>query len=102
MPIEHQSQDIGFQGKRKYPIFIKQIVQISECQFWQKEIDYILMGFFLDIDNRKGFICNGCYIQSFLSVEGNLINLICDFVVMITNKIHTSMNGIEQKLKHCL
>lgn len=60
------------------------------------------MGSFLTLTIGKVSFAMDFYIQSFASVEGNLINLICDFVVMITNKIHTSMNGIEQKLKHCL
>jgi hypothetical protein len=39
--------------------------------------------------------------QSLASIKGNLVNFICDIVVIITSKIHKDANGIKQKAKHC-
>ncbi len=84
--------------------------------------------FFLDINSKKGFVCNRCWslwcdnnvlwvakqvvlynfmptysdqpMQSLASRKGNLVNLICDFVVIITREIHKDTNGTKQKPKH--
>jgi hypothetical protein len=35
---------------------MKEVMHINKLQFWQKEINYIIIVFLLDIKKRMGFI----------------------------------------------